>query len=129
MNKEELYDACQGKVSKTSFKEYSGSMVISGKYGMIENLGDLTSPCWDIWVTGVHLGKELSTNRINLLASALKPHVKRLDLTYNRELTCVCTDENKIGDLALLIGARKKMKMSPERLAKLQNTGFKKAPN
>jgi hypothetical protein len=114
MTKDEIYDACQGKISKTSIKQYSGDWVISGKYGMIENLGNLNSPHWVVWITGVHLDKILPTITINTVLSKIKSMVKSVDTTYNGEATCVCTDENQLGDLAILLGARRKRQISAE---------------
>ena len=120
------YDACEGKISKKSIVQYSGDWVIMGKYGMIENLGSKTSPEWDIWVTGVHHAKVLSTKRVKSVLSSLKPYVKCVDTHFNNEATALCTSENSIALVARVLGARKKRELSAESLAKLQ-AGKKKS--
>ena len=115
MKKQELYDVCQGQISMLAMKEYSGANVISGKFGMIEKVGDF----YDIWVTGVHLGKELSMKRVRLVGAALKPLCHSFDTAFNNELTCLAKDENDLGALAKIIGARKKRRMSQSQLDNL----------
>ena len=59
----------------SSIREYSGEFQILGKYGMVSWMDDY----WDVWVTGVHLDKELSTRKVKHLAEAIGPLAKSLD--------------------------------------------------
>ena len=114
MNKQELYNACQGVISKLAINEYSGSWVIMGKWGMIEHMDDY----WDIWCTGVHRGEVLGTKRVNILSEKLKSCITDIDTVFNNEWTGVCRDTSLIPFIAVCIGARKRKRYSPEDIAK-----------
>lgn len=118
MNKQQIYDACEGKISQTSIKQYSGDYVIMGKYGMIENMGEY----WDIWVTGVHLGKTLSTKRVKSVLSAIKSLCRGIDTAFNNEMTAHCMDDSAIPELAIHLGARRKRQISEKQKAQQRIT-------
>ncbi len=123
MNKQELFDAMKGRISKTSIKEYSGEFVIMGKYGMVSWMGDY----WDVWLTGAHHGKELGTQLVTYRARALEPLVKSIDTAFNNEATAIVEDNEGAFLCALLLGARRKRKDSPKSLAALRIENLKKA--
>ena len=60
MNRKQLYEAMGGRISKTSIGEYSNDIVILGKFGIVSWMDDY----WDIWITGVHHEKELSSKKV-----------------------------------------------------------------
>ena len=120
MRKQYYLDKVGDRISQLAIKQYSGDYVIMGKFGMIENIGSQASPYWDIWVTGVHLGKTLSTKRVNKVVSSIKSLATGIDTTFNNEATAHCLDENNISALAVLLGARKKMKLTESQLANLK---------
>ena len=75
ITKKQPYEAMGGRISMSSIGEYSDEIVILGKYGIVSWMGGY----WDIWITGVHHGKELSSKKVFYLCSAIKPLVKTLD--------------------------------------------------
>ena len=48
----------------TSIGEYSGELMIKGKYGMVSP----DNGKWDVFITGVHRGVELSQRRVKKLS-------------------------------------------------------------
>ncbi len=117
MNKKQLYDAMGGRISMSSIGKYSDEIVILGKFGMISWMDDY----WDIWVTGVHLDKELSSKKVFYLCSAIKPLVKTLDTELNCEAVAMVQDNEAAFLCAVLLGARRKRNSSPKQLANLKN--------
>ena len=97
----------------SSIGEYSGEYQILGKFGMVSWLG-----CWDIWITGIHLGKELSSKKVKHLAEALKPLAKSIDTGLTCEATAVAKGNEEAYQIAVLLGARKKRMDTPETIAK-----------
>ena len=81
MTKKDLYKAMVGRISMSSIGEYSDEIVILGKFGIVSWMDDY----WDIWITGVHRDKELSSNKVKHLCSAIKTLVKTLDTDLNCE--------------------------------------------
>jgi len=117
LTKTELYEAMGGRISMSSIGEYSDEFQILGKYGMVSWLDDY----WDVWITGVHLDKELSSRRVKYLCSAIKNLVKTLDTDLNCEAIGMCTCNESAYQIAILLGARKKRTSSPNQLANLKN--------
>jgi hypothetical protein len=117
MNKKQLYDAMGGRISMSAIGKYSDEIVILGKFGIISWMDDY----WDIWITGVHLDKELSSKKVFYLCSAIKPLVKTLDTELNCEAIGMCTCNEAACQIAILLGARKKRISSPKQLANLKN--------
>ena len=117
MNKKQLYEAMDGRISMASIGKYSDEIVILGKYGIISWMDDF----WDIWITGVHHRKELSSKKVFYLCSAIKPLVKTLDTELNCEAIGMCTCNDAAYQIAILLGARKKRNSSPKQLANLKN--------
>ena len=114
MTKKELYEAMGGRISMSSIAEYSGEYQILGKYGMVSWMGDY----WDVWVTGIHLDKELSSRRVKHLAEAIKPLAKLIDTGLTGEATAVAKGDEEAYQIAVLLGARKKRIDSPETIAR-----------
>ncbi len=79
MTKKELYKAMDGRISMSSIGEYSDEIVILGKFGIVSWMDGY----WDIWITGVHRTKELSSNK-----------VKRAALGYPTNLNLLITMDN-----------------------------------
>ena len=114
MNKKEIYEAMGGRISMSSIREYSDEFQILGKYGMVSWMGDY----WDVWITGVHLDKELSSRRVKHLCERIKPLAKSIDTGLTGEATAVAKGDEEACQIAVLLGARKKRIDSPETLAK-----------
>ncbi len=117
MNRQQIYDAMGGKISMTSIGEYSGEFVITGKYGIVSWMDDY----WDIWITGIHLEKELSSKQVFYLCTAVKPLVKTLDTKLTGEAIGMCTSADAAYQIAVILGARKKRNSSLKQLANLRN--------
>ncbi len=117
MNKKQLYNAMGSRISMSSIGEYSGEIVILGKYGIVSWMDDY----WDIWITGVHHRKELSSKKVFYLCSAIKPLVKTLDTGLTCEAIGMCTYNDAAYQIAVILGARKKRNSSPKQLANLKN--------
>ena len=117
MNKNQLYEAMDGRISMSSIGEYSGEITILGKYGTVSWMDDY----WDIWITGIHHRKELSSKKVFYLCSAIKPLVKTLDTGLNCEAIGMCTCNDAACQIAILLGARKKRNASLKQLANLKN--------
>ena len=116
MNKKQHYDAMGGRISMTSIGVYSNEIVILGKFGIISWMDEY----WDIWITGVHHKKELSSKKVFYLCSAIKPLVKTLDTELNCEAIGVAQGNEAAFLCAVLLGARKKRNSSPKQLANLK---------
>ena len=114
MTKKEIYEAMGGRISMSSIGEYSNEYQILGKYGMVSWMDDY----WDIWITGIHSGAELSSRKVKHLAEAIKPLAKSIDTGFTGEATAVVTGNEEAYQCALLLGARKRRIDSPETLAK-----------
>ena len=114
MTKKELYEAMGGRISMSSIREYSDEYQILGKYGMVSWMGDY----WDVWITGVHLDKELSSRKVKHLCERIKPLAKSIDTGLTCEATGVVLGNEEAYLCAVLLGARKKRVDSPETLAK-----------
>jgi len=69
MTKKEIYAAMGGRISMSSITEYSDEYQILGRFGMVSWMDGY----WDIWITGIHHGKELSSKKVKHLCEALKP--------------------------------------------------------
>jgi len=113
MNKKELYEAMGGRISMSSIREYSDEFQILGKFGMMSWMG-----YWDVWITGIHLEKELSSRRVKHLCERIKPLAKSIDTGFTGEATAVVKDNEEAYQCADLLGARKRRIDTPETLAK-----------
>jgi len=98
----------------SSIGEYSDEFQILGKYGMVSWMGD----CWDVWITGVHLDKELSSRKVKHLCERIKPLAKSIDTAFTGEATAVVPGNEEAYQCAVLLGARKRRIDTPETLAK-----------
>jgi len=114
MTKKELYEAMGGRISMSSIGEYSDEYQILGKFGMVSWMGDY----WDVWITGVHLDKELSSRRVNHLCERIEPLAKSIDTELTCEATAVAKGNEEAYQIAVLLGARKKRIDSPETIAR-----------
>ena len=114
MTKKELYEAMGDRISMSSIGEYSDEYQILGKYGMVSWMDDY----WDIWITGVHLDKELSSRRVKHLCERIKPLAKSIDTGLTCEATGVVQGNEEAYLCAVLLGARKKRIDSPETIAR-----------
>ena len=117
MTKKEIYEAMGCRISMSSIGEYSNEYQILGKYGMVSWMDDY----WDIWITGLHHGIELSRKKVKYICSAIKNLVKKLDTDLNCEAIGMCTCNESAYQIAILLGARKKRTSSPNQLANLIN--------
>lgn len=123
MTKQELFDAMKGRISITAIQEYSDEYVIYGKFGMVSWLDGV----WDIWITGVHHGKELSQRKVNSLARRINERVKVDFQELTGESCGNVPDAEGAYISAVLLGARRKRKSSINSLANLRKTQFKGA--
>jgi len=114
MTKKEIYEAMGGRISMVSIGEFADEIQILGKCGMVSWMGDY----WDIWITGVHLDKEVSSRKVKHLAEAIKPLAKSIDTRFTGEATAVALGNDEAYQCAVLLGARKRRVDSPETLAK-----------
>ncbi len=114
MTKKELYEAMGGRISMSSIREYSDEFQILGKFGMVSWMGDY----WDVWITGVHLDKELSSRKVKHLAEAIKPLAKSIDTKLDCEAIAVAKGDEEAYLCAVLLEARKRRVDTPETLAK-----------
>ncbi len=121
VTKQWLFDAMKSRISVTSIGEYSGEMQIICKFGLVSWMGDY----WDIWVTGVHHGKELSQKKANNLSAAILDRVKCDFQELNRESVAHVPDDEGAYLCAVLMGARRKRKVSVSQLAALRKNQFK----
>ncbi len=117
MNKIQLYEAMDGRISMSSIGEYSNDIVILGKYGIVSWMDDY----WDIWITGIHHQKELSSKKVFYLCTAVKPLVKTLDTELTCEAIGMCTSADAAYQIAVTLGARKRRNSSSKQLANLRN--------
>ncbi len=117
MTKKEIYEAMDGRISMVSIGEFADEIQILGKYGMVSWMGDY----WDVWITGLHHGIELSSRKVKHLCSAIKNLVKTLGTDLNCEAIGMCTCNESAYQIAILSGARKKRISSPNQLANLKN--------
>ena len=98
----------------SSIREYSDEYQILGKYGMVSWMDDY----WDVWITGIHHGIELSSRKVKHLAEALGPLAKSVDTKLYCEAIAVVPGNEEAYQCAVLLGARKRRKDTPETLAK-----------
>ena len=68
-----------------SIGKFEDEIQILGKYGMVSWMGDY----WDVWITGVHLDKELSSRKVKHLCERIKPLAKSIDTGLTCEATAV----------------------------------------
>ncbi len=114
MTKKEIYAAMGGRISIVSIGKYSDEYQILGKYGMVSWMGDY----WDVWITNIHSGVELSSKKVKHLAKALGPLAKSVDTKLYCEAIAVVTGNEEAYLCAVLLGARKRRVDTPETLAK-----------
>jgi len=114
MTKKELYEAMGGRISMSSIAEYSGEYQILGKFGMVSWM----DVYWDVWITGIHHGIELSSRKVKHLAEALGPLAKSVDTKLYCEAIAVVAGNEEAYQCAVLLGARKRRVDTPETLAK-----------
>ena len=113
MTKKQLYEAMGGRISMSSIGEYSDEYQILGKYGMVSWMG-----YWDVWITGIHHGIELSSRRVKQICERIKPLAKSIDTGLTCEATAVVPGNEEAYLCAILLGARKKRIDSPETIAR-----------
>ncbi len=114
MNKKEIYMAMDGRISMVSIGKFEDEIQILGKYGMVSWMGDY----WDVWITGVHLDKELSSRRVKHLCERIKPLAKSIDTRLTGEATAEVLGNEEAYQCAVLLGARKRRIDTPETLVK-----------
>ena len=114
MTKKEIYEAMDGRISMVSIGKFEGEFQIQGKFGMVSWMGDY----WDVWITGIHLDKELSSRRVKQLCERIKPLAKSIDTGLTCEATAVAKGNEEAYQCAVLLGARKRRKDTSETLAK-----------
>ncbi len=114
MTKKEIYMAMGGRISMVSIGKFEDDSQILGKYGMVSWMGDY----WDVWITNIHSGVELSSKKVKHLAKAMGPLVKSIDTKLYCEAIAVVTGNEEAYQCAILLGARKRRVDTPETLAK-----------
>ncbi len=114
MTKKEIYTAMGGRISMVSIGEFEDEYQILGKYGMVSWMGDYL----DVWITNIHSGVELSSKKVKHLAEAIGPLVKSIDTKLYCEAIAVAKGNEEAYLCAVLLGARKRRKDTPETLAK-----------
>ena len=114
MTKKELYEAMDGRISMVSIGKFEGEIQILGKYGMVSWMDDY----WDVWITGIHRGIELSSRKVKHLAEAIGPLAKSIDTVFTGEATAVVPGNEEAYLCAVLLGARKRRNDTLETLAK-----------
>jgi len=103
-----------GRISMVSIGKFEDEIQILGKYGMVSWMGDY----WDVWITNIHSGVELSSKKVKHLAMAIGPLAKSVDTKLYCEAIAVVTGNEEAYQCAVLLGARKRRKDTPETLAK-----------
>jgi len=115
MIKQELYDAFQGKISKTAFNH---AQQVQGKFSLIEKVDNET---WDIYlcnpqdsVNGLH------KNKINNIVKALLKTNSSLEFhILHREAWVQTNDANVILENLKILGIRKKTALTKDQLDRL----------
>ena len=97
-----------------SIGKFEDEIQILGKYGMVSWMGDY----WDVWITNIHSGVELSSKKVKHLARAIGPLAKSVDTKLYCEAIAVVTGNEEAYQCAVLLGARKRRVDTPETLAK-----------
>ena len=106
----------------SSIGEYSGEYQILGKYGMVSWMDDY----WDVWITGIHHGKELSQRKVKSLCRQIGDRVKCDFPELTGEANTIVDTHEQAYLVACILGARKKRQLSLESLEKLRASGFGK---
>ncbi len=101
---------------------YSGEYQILGKCGMVSWMGDY----WDVWITGIHHGKELSQRKVKSLCRQIGDRVKCDFQELTGEANTIVDTHEQAYLVACILGARKKRQLSLESLEKLRASGFGK---
>ena len=73
---------------------------------------------WDVWITNIHSGIELSSRKVKHLVKALGHLAKSVDTKLYCEAIAVVPGNEEAYQCAVLLGARKRRKDTPETLAK-----------
>ena len=120
--RQELYDAMGGRLSMIAIGEYSNEMQILCKFGLVSWMGDY----WDIWITGVHNDAELTQRKVNSLSRRISQRVGIGFQELTGEAIGKVRDNEGAFICALLLGARRKRKSTPEQLANLRKNQFKR---
>jgi len=97
-----------------SIGKFEDEFQILGKYGMVSWMDGY----WDVWITGIHHGIELSSRKVKHLAKALGPLAKSVDTKLHCEAIAVVKGNEEAYLCAILLGARKRRVDTPETLAK-----------
>ena len=112
MTKEEIYNAFNGKISRTAIIDRGGEYVVQGKYCIAAPEED---SIWDVWVCNPkNISAGLSQKRVNSTLSALQGCDKRpIRVLTGEGWVKVAGTEKIIANLAPL-GIPRKRKISPE---------------
>jgi len=116
MTKQEIFDLMKGRISMSSIQEYSDVYVIFGRHGIVSFMGKY----WDIWVTGVHHGKELSQRKVNSLSRRITASVRCHFHELTGESEARVQDSEGAYLAAVLLGAKRKRKASVKQLEVLR---------
>jgi len=73
---------------------------------------------WDVRITGLYHGMELSSRKVKHLAEALKPLAKSIDTGFTGEATAIVLGNEEAYQIAVILGARKRRVDTPETLTK-----------
>jgi len=97
-----------------SIGKFEDESQILGKFGMVS----WKDGYWDVWITGIHHGIELSSRKVKHLAEAIGPLAKSIDTAFTGEATAIVLGNEEAYQIAILLGARKRRIDTPETLAK-----------
>lgn len=126
MTKQELYDAFDGKISKTCLVDdqtETGSYMIQGKYCWIQTAFDYGDDVWNIFIcnpTDMHKGLGLRKVR-NIVRVLPKTCVKTAYRELNGEADMWVKGTEGILQNLKLLGIRKKRELSPESVVNMKN--------
>lgn len=118
MNRTELYEKLDGKISKTAIRptgDEPSDFKIVGKFGEIEPMED---GIFDVWLTNMSCpAATLGTGKLNNMLRAAGGLVKAIDLILaDGEAWFEVKTAEEVVALAPVLSFRKTRKMSPEQL-------------
>ena len=118
MNKTDIYNAFDGKISNTAIQRFDDEWRIVGKWCYVatdDEIGDV----WDIWICNPNdIAKGLSQRRVRSIILALESTGKMKFNELTGEAWGKVRDKDVILENLKLLGIRKKREVSPEQARK-----------
>lgn len=124
MNKREIMDAMKDRISASNIIRYSGEWVIGCKFGIVS---PTDNGQWDIFITGVHNGTTITTRKLRSLISTIFSQVGTDFEELTGEAEGLALDNEEAFLNAILLGARRKRKVSHKSLIQLRKARKKAA--